>query len=219
MLAAAGVLVVANIVDHLFFGDAPSPSARKGRPAPVAKAPAPEPAGKDKTPPAAAAKSAPAAAPVRVVRSERSKSPAELRQRLEHLRSLAHSSREVNEAYAKVALPYAEAMAPLATWFPPGRDPKTVLERAVRQLAADSGVEVEGLVASTPRQVGVGVYQGVATISLRATDSGGMLRFLSEAGRPGGGMVWNGFQLSADAQKKQLALAGELHVLLVEAAE
>jgi hypothetical protein len=205
MLAAAGILAVANIVDHLFFSDEPAPSARKGRPAPVAKAPAD--------------KSVPAAAPARIVRAEAAKSPAELRQRIEHLRSLAHSSREVNEAYAKVALPYAEAMAPLATWFPPGREPKTVLDRAVRQLAADAGVEVEGLVVSTPQRVGAGVYQGVATVSLRATDSSGMLRFLSEAGRPGGGMVWNGFQLSADAQKKQLALAGELHALLVEAAE
>ena len=195
LLAAAGVLAAANVADHLFFGEPPAAPRKNAAAAPLATAERP-------------------AAPARAERSRD-----ELRQRIEQMRSLAHASREIHEAYAKVALPYAETMAPLATWFPPGSEPKAVLDRAVRQLAADTGVEIEGLAVATPRRIGEGVYQGVATVSLRAGDSGGMLRFLSEAGRPGGGMVWNGFQLSADAQKKQLALAGELHVLLIEAAE
>jgi len=200
LLAAAGVLAAANVADHLFFGEKPAAAKKKAASAPLAKA-APQ-------------QSQPSAAPARAPLSRD-----ELRQRIEQMRSLAHASREVHEAYAKVALPYAEAMAPLATWFPPGSEPKAVLERAVRQLATDNGLDIEALAVATPRRVGDGVYQGVATVSLRGGDSGGMLRFLSEAGRPGGGMVWNGFQLSADAQKKQLALAGELHVLLIEAAE
>ena len=202
----AALFALANVVDYFFFGDEAAP------PRPVARTtPTPEKRIAEKDPRAAAGQKNSRAAPGQSVQA--------LRQRLEYLRSVAHHSGEIRQAYAKVALPYAEAMASLPTWFGAGRDPKEALERAVRGLAADSGVEVEALVAGTPQRVAPGVYETVATVSVRAGDSNAMLRFLTDAGRPGNGMVWNGFQLSADTQARQLMLAGELRVLLIESAE
>ena len=146
-------------------------------------------------------------------------SPEALRARLEHLRSVERSSAQVRETYAKVAIPYAETMALLPTYFPRGANPKAALESAVRVLAAGAGVEVESLLAAAPQRVGPGAFEGLAKLSVRGGDSDAMLRFLALAGRPGNGMIWNGFQLTADAQSRQLSLAGELRVLLVESAE
>ena len=146
-------------------------------------------------------------------------SPEALRARLEHLRSVERSSAQVRETYAKVAIPYAETMALLPTYFPRGADPKAALESAVRGLAAGTGVEVESLLAAAPQRVGPGAFEGLAKLSVRGGDSDAMLRFLAQAGRPGNGMLWNGFQLTADTQSRQLSLAGELRVLLVESAE
>lgn len=142
-----------------------------------------------------------------------------LRERLAYLRRVEHSATEVRQAYAEVAIPYAETMVLLPTYFRAGSDPGAALEGAVRGLAGESGLAVDSLLVAAPQRVGPGVYEGAATIIVRGGDSGAMLRFFAEAGRPGNGMVWNGFQLSADAQNRQVSLAGELRVLLVESAE
>lgn len=209
LVGAAALLAAVNVVDHFFLGD-DAPGLKPGRSTPPAAATAPQ------STPAAAPPGAPKRIHAVVAAPQ---SVQVLRERLEHLRSVEKSAAEVRQAYAKVAIPYAEAMAFLPTYFRAGSDPKAAIEGAVRGLAARSGVEVDSLLAATPQRVGPGVFEGLAKVTARAGDSGAMLRFFAEAGRPENGMIWNGFQLSADAQNKQLSLAGELRVLLVESAE
>ena len=194
----AALLAAANMIDFMFPGDEPEKSNR---------ATADRANRATKGPAVAAAPGTPLP------------SAEALRARLEHLRSVERSSAQVRETYAKVAIPYAETMALLPTYFPRGANPKAALESAVRVLAAGAGVEVESLLAATPQPVGPGAFEGLAKLSVRGGDSDAMLRFLALAGRPGNGMIWNGFQLTADAQSRQLSLAGELRVLLVESAE
>ena len=199
LIGFAVLLAAAKGVDYLFFGDDSGGSGQRGGASPtVARAPQRQ------------AGALPRARP---------QSVEALRKRLEHLRLVERSAAEVRQTYAKVAIPYAEAMALLPTYFRPGSDPQAALEGAIRGLATESGLQIDSLLVAAPQRVGPGIFEGAATIAVRAGDSGAMLRFFADAGHPRNGTIWNGFQLSADSQHKQLSLAGELRALLIELAE
>lgn len=201
LIGLAVLLAAATAADYVFFGD-DSGGSRPGASSASTRVEAP------KQPPRAGLQTAGGPQTIQA-----------LRERLAYLRRVEQSATEVRQAYAEVAIPYAEAMVLLPTYFRAGSEPRAALEGAVRGLAGESGLAVDSLLVAAPQRVGPGVYEGAATITVRGGDSGAMLRFFAEAGRPGNGMVWNDFQLSADAQNRQVSLAGELRVLLVESAE
>ena len=201
LVGLAALLAAATAADYIFFGDDAGSSRPKAGSA-AARVGAP------KQPPREGLHTAGGTQTIQA-----------LRERLAHLRTVEHSAAQVRQAYAEVAIPYAEAMVRLPTYFRAGGDPRAALEGALRGLAGEAGLAVDSLLVAAPQRVGPGVYEGAATIGVHGGDSGAMLRFFAAAGWPGNGMIWNGFQLIADAQKRQVSLAGELRVLLVESAE
>lgn len=124
----------------------------------------------------------------------------------------------IDAAYARVAVPYAERMATLRTYYTRQLAPRDIVLGALREaLAQTPGVEIADAVVGVPQPRAPGVALASATVRLRSGDSQAIAAAVREIGRPSSGLVWREFSLLAAPDARTVTLTGMLQALLVEA--
>ena len=147
-----------------------------------------------------------------------SASTAGLLEDVRRMRGAIAAQQSIDTAYAGVALPYAERMAELKTYYTGARAPRDVVLDALREaLAQTPGVEIGDVVVGVPQPRVQGVALASATVRLRSGDSQAIAAAVREIGRPSSGLVWREFSLLAAPDAKTVTLTGTLQALLVEA--
>ncbi len=130
------------------------------------------------------------------------------------------SKEQVNSAYQKIALDYAEQMVPLATFILDDSKPKAVAESAVRRLAADAGAgELRSLMVGEPIEQVNGVYSLSASIDMEFSSHQSALRTLNVLGDPRNGTTWKSYEMLIDDKAMKISLLGELQLVAIRAAE
>ena len=138
--------------------------------------------------------------------------------RLAALRGALAAGSQIDAAYQKIAVSYAERVAMVPGYSSGKEDPARAVERAIRE-SIPPGVELTDLVLGTPRQARVGVYAFGATLRLRSGNHRAMIDALLALANPEAGFLWERLDLSAEPEARTLSATGQLAALVIEAAE
>lgn len=147
--------------------------------------------------------------------------PAADEERRLRLLRIVQAEKEINRAYGRSALVYAQRMADLATFRAErGGNPQTILEQWIReQLVAGPALRLDSIQTEAPRALAEGVFRLNAEVKWRAYTHQAALEGLRALGRPAAGLVWERFTLDADEGKRFVDVEGRLVAVIVESFE
>lgn len=134
------------------------------------------------------------------------------------LRYLLENADLIRKRYQSVAVPYAEAVAPLAALYSAGEQPKAAVTKAVQSLI-DPAIQVKAMLVSEGAAGQHGVKLFNVSLSLESRDSQAMLRTLLALGDAASGSVWKELSVGVDNNQRAVRLGGTLTVLAVQQAE
>lgn len=141
------------------------------------------------------------------------------RKRLRRLVDVVGARQEIQRAYGRIAIPYAEQMAETQTFFTEKIAPKVVVNELVRNLVAEQGAEVLKLQVGEPLVRGEGVFSVSASVRISTASHRAAFRVLDALADFSNGLVWRSFTLQASVQERQIVIAGELLAVMVQAVE
>lgn len=145
-------------------------------------------------------------------------SASQLWQEIRALSRLAENAPAVTRQYQSLAVPYAEMMAEVAVVHGPDEKPEAAAKRALAALLPPA-VQIKALLVADGALAQQGNTLLTVKLSLESDDSQAMQQALLALGNPAAGMVWRELSLSADSEKRLVAIGGQLSVLAIQHAE
>lgn len=140
--------------------------------------------------------------------------------RIERLQRFEQAGTAIQQRYNELALVYAERMAQLAAFKEQPSDDRTFVADVVRARLEGAGpIENLTMTVGDPERLAEGVHRVRVALSYETPSDRQAVLGLLALGQPSSGTAWEAISLSADRNRRTIALEGRLAVLVIEAAE
>ena len=124
----------------------------------------------------------------------------------------------VRARYQAIAVPYAEAVAGMATLHVAGESLPELARARVAALLPPP-VKLEAMLVSQPAAAARGVARLTANVSLSSDDSDAFSKALLKLGDAANGMAWKELTVVSDPERRSLRASGQLALLMIQQAE